>query len=270
MKLNYRDKVILGIVLAIFIIIAGFIGLIKPQRQAVKDNKEKLEEVEDKKDEIDRRIATASGLEDSIHKFYKDADTLGKIFVPKSDIDQTTLLDKFMQEYANECEVKVIDLKVDDTAANSLAYYYKPYKEVASALRESADINGSLLDKINEESKEATTIEGRNVETIMSTRYGLEVIGEKRNVWKYMDTIDDIDSAVLITAIGFERYKEGDEDQQQQPAAGQNGNNANNQQGQNNNNNSEDRETIEDDTMLRSSIVIQLYSIYNMEEPITE
>ena len=62
MKLNYRDKVILGIILAVFIIIGGYVGLIKPLRANIKDNEDKRTEVEDERDKIERRIATATGL----------------------------------------------------------------------------------------------------------------------------------------------------------------------------------------------------------------
>ena len=270
MKLNYRDKVILGIILALFIIIGGYIGLIKPKRALIKDNEDKRKEVEDERDKIERRIATGTQLEKDIDEAYKKADDLGKIFVDKKDIDETTLLDKFMQEYANECEVKVIELKVDDIAANSLAYYYKPYTEVASALRESADINGTMLEQVEADSKEATTIEERNVETIMSTRYGIEVVGEKQNLWKYMDKISETDGAILITSLDFEIYDEEDEEEEKNQPAAQNGNNANNQQQQNNSDDEKKRQNIEEDTVLKSSIVIQLYSIYNMEKPVTE
>jgi hypothetical protein len=175
-----------------------------------------------------------------------------------------------MQSYANDCEVRVTELKVDDTAANALSYYYKPYSEVATSLRESADINGTFEKQIEEDRKETDTIEGRNVETIMSTRYGLEVIGEKQNLWKYMDKIAETDSAILITSIDFEEYDEDEEANEQKPAAqNNNNNNANDQQNQNKDED-EKRKNIEDDTVLKSSIVIQLYSIYNMEKPVTE
>ncbi|NLT09024.1 MAG: hypothetical protein GXY08_05930 [Ruminococcus sp.] len=264
MKLNYRDKVILGIVLALFIIIGGYIGLIKPKRAAIKDNEEKRTEVQDEQDRIERRIATGTQLEKDIEEAQKKASSLGEIFVEKSDIDRTTLLDKFMQEYANKCECEVIELKVDDLAANTLAYYYEQYVDVAPSLRESADINGTLQEKMEADSKEASTIEGRNVETIISTRYGLTVVGTKANVWKYMDMIADYDEAVLITSIGMEKYnEEGDEKKQ----AAQNNQN-NQQQGQNNQQNSDQqRENLEDDTVIKSDIVISLYSIYNMEKP---
>ena len=46
MKLNYRDKVILGIVLAIAILLAGYFMLIKPKNEDIKSNKATLEDLD--------------------------------------------------------------------------------------------------------------------------------------------------------------------------------------------------------------------------------
>ena len=42
MKLNYRDKVILAVVLALIVLIGGFFGLIKPKSNEIKENKATL------------------------------------------------------------------------------------------------------------------------------------------------------------------------------------------------------------------------------------
>lgn len=263
MKLNYRDKIILAIVLAVAIILAGFFALIKPKRQAIKDNEVRLEEVQAQETEIRNKIAKIKPLQDTIDKTFTKADKLTKIFVPKKDIDQTTLLDQFMQVYAEECKVKVRELRVDDTAAAALTYYYKPYTEVATALRESADVNGSLLKNVEKESEESTLISGRNVETIMSTRYGLSVRGTYKDVMNYIDMIADEKDAILITAFGMEIYEE-DEDANNNPApaAGEEG-----QGNQNQNEKEKEKKNLEDDTIVDASVVIQLYSVYNMEKP---
>lgn len=265
MKLNYRDKVILAIVLAVAIILAGFFALIKPKRQAIKDNQVRLEEVQAQETEIRNKIARIKTLQTKIDETFSKADTLTKIFVPKKKIDQTTLLDQFMQIYAEKCEVKVRELRVDDTAAAALTYYYKPYTEVATALRESADVNGSLLEKVEKESEESTLISGRNVETIMSTRYGLSIRGEYQNVMKYIDMIAKEEDAILITAFGMEIFEE-DEDANKNPAP------AAGEEGQNNNQSEKEKEkkNLEDDTIVDASVVIQLYSVYNMEKPNTD
>lgn len=265
MKLNYRDKVILAIVLAVAIILAGFFALIKPKRQAIKDNQVRLEEVQAQETEIRNKIARIKTLQTKIDETFSKADTLTKIFVPKKKIDQTTLLDQFMQIYAEKCEVKVRELRLDDTAAAALTYYYKPYTEVATALRESADINGNLLENVEKESEESTLISGRNVETIMSTRYGLSIRGEYQNVMKYIDMIAKEEDAILITAFGMEIFEE-DEDANKNPAP------AAGEEGQNNNQSEKEKEkkNLEDDTIVDASVVIQLYSVYNMEKPNTD
>lgn len=263
MKLTYRDKVILAIFLAALILIAGFVALIKPKRAAIADNKDKLTVVEDEKTQIENRIATIKPLQDDIEEVHKKAEDRGKIFVTKTDIDQTTLLDKFMQEFANKCEVRITELRVDDIAAGALSYYYKPYSEVATALRESADINGSLLDQVNAEREESDLIAGRAVETVMSTRYGISITGTKENVWKYLDEIYNYDEAVIVSAFGFERSAKNDEENQQgqQPAAAA----ANQAQ-----NDEKKAQKIDMDTIIDADLVIQLYSIYNMPKPDVE
>lgn len=265
MKLNYRDKVILAIVLAVAIILAGFFALIKPKRQAIKDNQVRLEEVQAQETEIRNKIARIKTLQTKIDETFSKADTLTKIFVPKKKIDQTTLLDQFMQDYAEECKVKIRELRLDDTAAAALTYYYKPYTEVATALRESADINGNLLENVEKESEESTLISGRNVETIMSTRYGLSIRGEYQNVMKYIDMIAKEEDAILITAFGMEIFEE-DEDANKNPAP------AAGEEGQNNNQSEKEKEkkNLEDNTIVDASVVIQLYSVYNMEKPNTD
>ena len=253
MKLNYRDKVILAIVLALANILAGFFALIKPKRQAIKDNQVRLEEVQAQETEIRNKIARIKTLQTKIDETFSKADTLTKIFVPKKKIDQTTLLDQFMQIYAEKCEVK------------ALTYYYKPYTEVATALRESADINGNLLENVEKESEESNLIAGRNVETIMSTRYGLSIRGEYQNVMKYIDMIAKEEDAILITAFGMEIFEE-DEDANKNPAP------AAGEEGQNNNQSEKEKEkkNLEDNTIVDASVVIQLYSVYNMEKPNTD
>lgn len=264
MKLNYRDKVILAIVLAVAIILAGFFALIKPKRQAIKDNQVKLEEVQAQETEIRNKIARIKTLQTKIDETFSKADELTKIFVPKNAIDQTTLLDQFMQGYAEECKVKVRELRVDDTAAAALSYYYKPYTEVATALRESADINGNLLENVEKESEESTLISGRNVETIMSTRYGLSIRGEYKDVMNYIDMIAEEKDAILITAFGMEIYEEDeDANKQQTPAAGEDGQS-------NQNEKEKEKKNLEDNTIVDASVVIQLYSVYNMEKPETD
>ena len=104
----------------------------------------------------------------------------------------------------------------------------------------------------------------RGVENIMSTRYGITIEGKKKDIWNYMSRIEDIDSAVLITSVSLSKAEEQDDDKKATPAtpAGQTPQ-------QNNSTSSDQPENWDDDTVLEASIVIQLYSVYQMDKPDT-
>lgn len=264
MKLNYRDKVILAIVLAAAIIIAGFFALIKPKREDIKKNETKLTEVQAEETKVRNRIALIEPLKTQIDEVHKKADDLTKLFVTKSDIDQTTYLDQFMHEFADKSHVRVTELKTDDTASGALSYYYEPYTEIATSLRESADINGTLQEQVDKDSEEANLIAGRNVETVMSTRYGLTVRGTVKDVYAYMDQIQGTKSAIIITTLGMTNVEE--EEEEKTPASSE----SEEETSKKSSNDDPEAKEWEDDTLVDASIVIQLYSVYNMEKPNTD
>ncbi len=271
MKLTYRDKVILAIVLAIAIFVAGFFGLIKPKSTAIKDNEATLENLEKEKTEIERKIKRIKTVSNNIDKSYLKGEENRAVFVDVDLIGSTNSLtggtkklDEYMYDYAEKAHVKITELKADPTTASALNYYYKPYVEVAGALRESADINGNLQQEIAKESEDSNYIASRGVENIMSTRYGVTIEGKKKEIWDYLSRIEDIDSAVLITSVSLSKAEVQDEDKKATPATPEG------QTPQPNTSTSSDQpENWDDDTVLEASIVIQLYSVYGMEEPDT-
>lgn len=266
MKLTYRDKVILAIVLAVAIFVGGFFGLIKPKRQTIKDNQETLETLEAEKAEIESKIERIDDVEDSILDTHEESLKNTAVFVDEEMIKEPKLLDEFMYNYAEKAKVKVTELKTDPIAAATINYYYEPYIEVAAALREGADINGTFTKKVADESADSTFIASRGVENIMSTRYGLTIEGTKENIWKYLKEIDNIKSAVLITSISMSEVEEEEEDKKATPA-GAGGENAQNQEEEEN---SDQAQNWENETLLEANIVIQLYSVYEMEVPDTK
>lgn len=271
MKLTYRDKVILAIVLAIAIFVAGFFGLIKPKSTAIKDNEATLENLEKEKTEIERKIKRIKTVSNNIDKSYLKGEENRAVFVDVDLIGSTNSLtggtkklDEYMYDYAEKAHVKITELKADPTTASALNYYYKPYVEIAGALRESADINGDLQQEIAKESEDSNYIASRGVENIMSTRYGVTIEGKKKEIWDYLSRIEDIDSAVLITSVSLSKAEVQDEDKKATPATPEG------QTPQPNTSTSSDQpENWDDDTVLEASIVIQLYSVYGMEEPDT-
>lgn len=271
MKLTYRDKVILAIVLAIAIFVAGFFGLIKPKTTEIKDNVATLETLEKEKTEIERKIKRIGKVTDQIDESYLKGEENRAVFVDVDLIGSTNSLtggtkklDEYMYDYAEKAHVKITELKADPTTASALNYYYKPYVEIAGALRESADINGSIQQEIAKESEDSNYIASRGVENIMSTRYGVTIEGKKKEIWDYLAKIEGIDNAVIVTSVSLSKAEEQEEDEKATPAT------PDGQTPQQDTSTSSDQpENWDDDTVLEASIVIQLYSVYQMEEPDT-
>ncbi|MBR3759881.1 MAG: hypothetical protein IKK47_02680 [Ruminococcus sp.] len=268
MKLTYRDKVILAVVLAVAICVGGFFGLIKPKRQQIKDNQANLETLENEKTEIERKIKRIKKVEDNINTTWDDSKKNTAVFVDEELIKQPKLLDEYMYNYAEKADVRVMELKVDELATSAINYYYKPYVEVATALRENADINGTMIQKVAEDSADSMYISSRNVENIMSVRYGLTVEGALENVWDYLKEIEKVNEAVIVTSVSMSEVEdeEKEDDKAATPAGGQN----QNAQQQQEEEDSDQPQNWEKDTIVEANIVIQLYSVYEMEEPDTK
>lgn len=259
MKLNYRDKVILAIVLAIALMVAGFLSLIKPQRANVKSNEKKLSKLEDEKDEIDQKIARTDGIIKKINTSYENADKQANLFVEKEKVSTPVLLDTLMGDYADKNEVKIVELKLDDTAVKTLEYYYKEYKEASTTLLQASDINDQLQTEYNKNNKETDLLKARNKESVLSTRYGLDIVGEKEKIYSYLRDIKDIDGAVLVTSFGMEKYDEDEKNEENQDD--KNKDKAKER---------EEKSLEKDDVVVKATIVIDIYSVYKMPKPITD
>ena len=163
-----------------------------------------------------------------------------------------------MGDYANKNKVQVIDLKVDDTATATLNYYFKPYKEVSTTLLQASDINDQLQAEYDKNNESTAIISGRAAETVLSTRYGLTVVGKEEDVYAYLRNIKDIDGAVIVTSFGEELYEDGSEEEKpDNPALSDK-------------ENERIKKAVSKDSTVKAAIVIEVYSIYKMPKPITD
>ena len=103
MKLNYRDKIILGVLLAVVILLLGFFLLIKPKKADIDSDKAELTKVQQEKDEIDAKIAEIKPLQKQIKETYDDTTKLTGDFVAYNDINNPRKIDQYMQHFCEDC-----------------------------------------------------------------------------------------------------------------------------------------------------------------------
>lgn len=252
MKLNYRDKVILGIVLAIAIVIAGYFALIKPKNEQIKNDNEKLDSLEVTEKDYKQRIAQIDPLKTTINEIVSDTNKITSNFVEKDKIDNPVLLDRYMQKFAVDNEVRLTSLAVGDMTESPLPFYYMEGKDIGSGLRALADINGDYQAEVDKKNAEADQLSARAIPNAITSQYGIEFKCTKENLWKFMDAIADYDKTVIINSVSYTRAK--DEDDTKQPAEGQN------------NNDDSENQRIEPEDEIEGKMIISLYSVYDLPQ----
>ena len=252
MKLNYRDKVILGIVLAVAIVIAGYFALIKPKNEQIKNDSETLDSLEETEKDYKQRIAQIDPLKTTINEIVSDTNKITSNFVEKEKINNPVLLDRYMQKFAVDNEVRLTSLAVGDMTESPINYYYMEGSDIGSGLRALADINGDYQKEVDKKNAEPNQLSARPVTNALTSQYGIEFKCTKENLWKFMDKIADYDKTVIINSVSYTRAKK-DEDGNQ-PAEGQN------------NKDDSENQRIEPEDEIEGKMIISLYSVYDLPQ----
>ena len=242
MKLNYREKVILGIFLAVVICIAGFVLLVKPKNQAIKDDKALRESKQTEREEVEKKIAEIKKLQDQIDTTYTETTKLTDDFVDYDEIYRTEKFDMFMQHFAEENEVKITALNVGSLGEAPMDYYYFEKEIANNDLFTSADLNGDRQDEFDKNNAEGASLSERTVEDIMGADYAVSVTGKKENIWNFMKALAEQDETIIIKTVGIADYTFGAEP---------------------------DSKELQGDEESSVTFTISAYSIYEMAKPNT-
>jgi len=247
MKLNYRDKIILGALLAFVILLAGFFLLIKPKYTDIKDNKATLVKVEKEKQEIDDKIAEIPGIKKEIKTKYDETTKLTDDFMEYNDIYNPRKVDQYMQHFAEENEVKVLSLQVKDLTTSNLDYYYFKPSIVGEDMLKKSDLNGDRQASMKEDKAESESLKSRTKESVITTTYVVNVEGEKENIWNYLKALEDQDETMIITSVSLKNLIIDEDAAKEQ----------------------EDKDAADgkEKSVPQAQIQISLYSVYDLAEP---
>lgn len=260
MKLNYRDRIILLVLIGVVILIAGFFGLIKPKYKDIKSNTDQRDTVQAEWDGLDEKIQQIPELEKDIKAIKADADKLSANFYTGNDIAEGTLsgfiepyqVDKFMQEVIDKSNVKIMNLEVGKLSDAQLSYYcYTPVVPV-TAILDLADLNNNYSMEILKKMAESTALALRPKENLYVQQYGVNVKATKENLWKFMEEINNLNKSINIESVqimdtdfgvDFETGKMKENVETQKDSSGK------------------------DVGVTTATIVINIYSVYNLDEP---
>lgn len=296
MKLNYRDKVILGILLAIVIAIAGFVCLIKPKNEEIKEDEALLVTKQEEQADLEARIAKIQPLKTNIDETYEETNKLIADFIPLDEIDTPIEVDQYMQHYAEECGVRIDNLEISANKESTIDYYYLESDGMPSqAMRDMADLNGDYATSDAETNAESNALSQRNVETIVQSQYGVKVTGTREALWNYLKAIKDLNKTMIVNQVRITDYSFGadalEEEGGSAPAETPDETNPDETQAETPDENAEQpaetpdenaeaeapapaqapaQLTIDAANTSEIQLVISLYSVYDMPKPNTE
>lgn len=267
MKLNYRDRVILLIVLGLVILVGGFFGLVKPRYNDIKENTIQRDNVQAEWDGLDAKIQQIPSLREDIKKTKAASDELSAHFYTASaytDKDGNPLmengqllgfmqpyqLDQYMQAIIDESNLKVLNMEAGTLSDTTLSYYYYTPVVPTTAILDLADINGNYTAEINAKFEESNAISQRETANLFVQQYGINVKATKENLEKFMKEIDAKDKAIRIESISISDTEFGND-----PETGKL---------------KEGAETIDGKGISQVTMVLNLYSVYELDEPVLE
>lgn len=156
MKLSYREKVGLLVVIVLLVIIVFVAWPIKTFRNRIKVHTEQKATVQKTYEETQTLINQIPTIEGNITKVYENSKGLSSQFAPHMEnIDFAkyfeTLLNKepYKKGAKNELEIKG-GLTITDATSDSIPFYYYTPDVITYPILVAADVNGDLVKKQDE------------------------------------------------------------------------------------------------------------------------
>ena len=152
MKLSYREKIGLLIVIVLAVIIVFIAVPIKTIKGNIKAHTEEKETVQTEYDETQRLIAQIPGIESNIKKVVEESKALSKDFYAHAE---NVELDKLFEEVLNKApyveggknNIEITgNYNIDDAEADEFPFYCYVPDVVTYPILEKADTNGNLLE----------------------------------------------------------------------------------------------------------------------------
>ena len=214
MKLGYRDRIILLVVLVIAILGIGIMVFIKPQWKKLKENEKKFEEVDKKWTETLAEFESINGKRESIMKKRDEAYNMTLDFTDEMD---AVALDQFLQEkFINTDQFKadkvklVSELKVADEKSTAMSYYYYKPETVVYPLYENADFDGSIKVETQKKLRESTVLSAKSAQNIGAGVASFTIKCKRENAMALIDQVHEYavqnKDAMLLQSVRITDY----------------------------------------------------------------
>lgn len=198
MKVTYREKIALIVVIVILVFVAGGMIFIKPALASITTANQQLTAKEQEKSSIELKINSSEDLKAKIQKAYKESKSLSDFFIDEIDTYQA---DQLLSPICDQSGIKIKSMKLDAAAPEEVKAYNYAINEIIYNLKDDADINGTVSSVANTSQQPQAAVDPNSIDTLAVTNVTIEVEGTVDNVFKFADKIKALNKSVYIQSI---------------------------------------------------------------------
>lgn len=142
MKMSYRDKVILTVLVFLITVLVGGMTVIKSSVQKLQTTTVTYKQKKQEEAAVKAKLATKQDLESQIDSAYKECKKLGEFFLPEM---KTYQMDQYVSHIFTENEIDIADMQFEETEAEDVEYYAYELFNVEYPLGTASDLNKARL-----------------------------------------------------------------------------------------------------------------------------
>ena len=142
MKMSYRDKVILTVLVFLITVLVGGMTVIKSSVQKLQTTTVTYKQKKQEEAAVKAKLATKQDLESQIDSAYKECKKIGEFFLPEM---KTYQMDQYVSHMFTENEIEITDIAFEETEALEVEYYAYELFNVEYPLGTASDLNKARL-----------------------------------------------------------------------------------------------------------------------------
>lgn len=216
MKLSYREKVGLLIVVVLAVIIIFIAWPIKTIKANIKAHKEEQIAVQAQYDETQRKIAEIPVIEGNINAIYESSKGLSEKFVEHMDNIEVihyfeTLLNKEPYKKSGKNDLELTGgLQVTEAGTGTVPFYYYVPDVITYPILQAADTNGNLLEttdkELFEKTQNALAMKEFSEQTVEVRTVSVPMKFKKDALLALEDELSKNETGIRITAVTIDDY----------------------------------------------------------------
>ena len=216
MKLSYREKVGLLIVIVLAVIIVFVAWPIKTIKANIKSHKEEQAAVQVEYDETQRKIAEIPVIEGNINAMYENSKGLSDKFVEHMENIEVihyfeNLLNKEPYKKSGKNDLEITGgLKVSDAGIGSIPFYYYSPDVITYPILEAADTNGNLLETtdkaLSDKTQKALAMSEFETQTVETRKIEIPMKFKKDALLALEDELAKNETGIRISSVTIDDY----------------------------------------------------------------